>query len=50
MVRYFKELLESGQFKPVIDRRYPLDQIVEAYRHVERPKIGNIVVSVTPSN
>ena len=35
MVRYFKELLESGAFKPVIDRRYPLDQIVEAYRYVE---------------
>ena len=34
MMRYFRELIESGQFKPVIDRTYRLDQIVEAY-HVE---------------
>jgi NADPH:quinone reductase-like Zn-dependent oxidoreductase len=30
MVGYFKDLIESGEFKPVIDRRYRLDQIVEA--------------------
>jgi NADPH:quinone reductase-like Zn-dependent oxidoreductase len=50
MVGYFKELIESGQFKPIIDRTYPLDQIVQAYRYVETgQKIGNVVVSVEPS-
>jgi len=50
MVRYFKDLIASGAFKPVIDRRYPLDQIVEAYRYVETgQKIGNVVISVDPS-
>jgi NADPH:quinone reductase-like Zn-dependent oxidoreductase len=47
MVKHIKGLLESGAFKPVIDRRYPLDEIVEAYRYVETgQKIGNVVISV----
>ena len=51
MARHFKDLIESGQFKPVIDRTYPLDQIVEAYKYVESgQKIGNVVISVVPSN
>jgi NADPH:quinone reductase-like Zn-dependent oxidoreductase len=50
MARYFKGLLESGAFKPVIDRRYRLDQIVEAYTYVETGhKTGNVVISVAPS-
>jgi len=50
-VRYVKELIESGQFKPVIDRTYPLDQIVEAYRYVETgQKTGNIVISLERSH
>jgi NADPH:quinone reductase-like Zn-dependent oxidoreductase len=51
MARYLKGLMESGAFKPVIDRRYPLDQIAEAYKYVETgQKIGNVVISVEPSN
>jgi NADPH:quinone reductase-like Zn-dependent oxidoreductase len=47
MVSYFKELIDSGAFNPLIDRRYPFDQIVEAYRYVETgQKIGNVVISV----
>jgi len=47
MIGYFRELLESGKFRPVIDRTYPLDQIVEAYRYVETgQKIGNVVISL----
>jgi NADPH:quinone reductase-like Zn-dependent oxidoreductase len=50
MVRYLKGLMESGEFRPIIDRRYRLDQIVEAYRYVEAgQKIGNVVISVAPS-
>jgi NADPH:quinone reductase-like Zn-dependent oxidoreductase len=51
MARYFKRLLESGEFRPLIDRRYPLDQIVKAYRYVETgQKVGNVVISVEPSS
>jgi NADPH:quinone reductase-like Zn-dependent oxidoreductase len=50
MASYFREVLESGAFRPLIDRRYRLDEIVEAYRYVETGrKIGNVVVSVEPS-
>jgi NADPH:quinone reductase-like Zn-dependent oxidoreductase len=50
MASYFREVLESGAFRPLIDRRYRLDEIVEAYRYVETGrKIGNVVVSVAPS-
>jgi len=44
---YFKDLAEAGKFKPVIDRSYTLDKIVEAYRYVEaRQKIGNVVIEI----
>ena len=50
MARYFQEVLESGGFRPLIDRRYRLDEIVEAYRYVETGrKIGNVVIGVNPS-
>ncbi len=47
MVRDFKQRMESGDFTPVIDRRYPLDRIVEAYRYVETgQKVGSVVISL----
>ena len=47
IVTYLKGLIESQQFHPVIDRRYPLDEIVEAYRYVETgQKIGNVVIVI----
>jgi NADPH:quinone reductase-like Zn-dependent oxidoreductase len=50
MMRHFRSLLESGEFSPVIDRTYPLEQIVEAYRYVEAgQKTGNVVISLEGS-
>jgi NADPH:quinone reductase-like Zn-dependent oxidoreductase len=47
MVRYFRKLLESGEFRPVVDRTYPLDEIVDAYRYVETgQKVGSVVVTM----
>jgi NADPH:quinone reductase-like Zn-dependent oxidoreductase len=46
-LRHLRDLIEAGAFRPVIDRQYPLDQIVEAYRYVETgQKIGNVVINV----
>jgi NADPH:quinone reductase-like Zn-dependent oxidoreductase len=45
-----KELAESGAFRSVIDRRYTLDEIVEAHRYVDLGhKKGNVIVTILPS-
>jgi NADPH:quinone reductase-like Zn-dependent oxidoreductase len=45
-LRFLTDLAEKGHFRPVIDRRYPFEQIVEAHRYVDTGrKKGNVVVT-----
>ena len=50
-VLFVKKLIEEGKFKAVIDRKYLLEEIAEAYRYVEKgQKTGNVVITLGDNN
>lgn len=47
-MEYIKKLLEAGVYKPIVDRTYPLEKIIEASKYVETgQKTGNVVIKVS---
>ena len=49
-VLFLKGLIEAGKYRPVIDRTYAMEEVVEAARYVEtEKKIGNVVLTITGS-
>jgi NADPH:quinone reductase-like Zn-dependent oxidoreductase len=50
-VDFLRGRMESGQFRAIIDRRYPLDAIADAYRYVETgQKVGIVVINILPAD